>query len=63
MEGQIELEKLRAVNTGLATNPATAADFIKSLLNEQEEVAETDEEWTTPRSVEEIEQFLRQNAI
>lgn len=63
MEEKIEFEKYRALNTGLATNPATSRDFILKMLEEQQEEAHTDPEWTTPRSAEEIEQFLKANAL
>lgn len=64
IEKQIDLEKLRAVNTGLATNPATAKEFITSLLDDDRKIEETvtDEKWTTPKSVQEIEEFLRLNS-
>jgi hypothetical protein len=66
VKDQIDLERYRAISTGLATNPATASDFIQGLLKEQEEEEEiiyTEQEWTTPRSIEEIEQFLREGAF
>lgn len=62
-EEKIDLEKLRAVNTGLATNPATAKDFIMNMLKEEpKEVIEEQAEFT-PRSAQEIEEFLRVNAL
>lgn len=64
-EHEIDLEKLRATNMGLATNPATSRDFLMNMLDEQKEEVEyvTDKGWTTPGSVEEIENFLRNSAF
>lgn len=63
MEEKIEFEKIRALNTGLATNPATSRDFILKLMQPQEEIQEVDPEWSTPRSAQEIEEFLKANAL
>jgi hypothetical protein len=61
---EIDLEKLRATNMGLATNPATSREFLIGMLQEaQKDQGEveyvTDKGWTTPRSIEEIEEFLK----
>ena len=60
---EIDLEKLRATNMGLATNPATSRDFLLNMLQEAQKDQEveyiTDKGWTTPKSVEEIESFLK----
>ena len=61
-EREIDLEKLRATNMGLATNPATSRDFLMNLLHENQPSSVeyiTDKGWTTPRSIEEIESFLQ----
>lgn len=62
-EEKIELERVRALNTGLATNPATSRDFILKMIEEEQEEFHTDEEWTTPRSAQEIEDFLKANGL
>ena len=59
MNEQIDLEKMRALSTGLAVNPSTSREYILSLLKEEEEETKTSEEWTTPESVRDIEEFLR----
>jgi len=61
-EREIDLEKLRATNMGLATNPATSRDFLLSMIQDaQKDDVEyiTDRGWTTPKSVQDIEEFLR----
>lgn len=65
IDEKIDLEKIRAVNTGLATNPATSKDFIMNLLKEEKEpvIEEFDTESFTPRSAREIEEFLRANGL
>ncbi len=65
LEREIDLEKLRATNMGLATNPATSREFLLNLLQEEtvEEEYITDRGWTTPQSVQEIEEFLRTQSL
>lgn len=60
VEEMFQLEKYRTINMGLASNPITSGEFIKSLIDElPTESAKTDEEWITPQSVKEIEEFLQ----
>lgn len=59
LEKEREVERIRAINTGLVTNPHTAGDFIEKLISENEKEDEDEIEWRTPQSPEEIEEFLR----
>ncbi len=64
---EIDLEKLRATNIALATNPATSRDFLMSMLEEEIEdevqYVTDNKGWTTPSSVTEIEEFLKRNPL
>lgn len=61
-EEQLEIEKFRAVNYALGSNPATSGEYLKRMIEEnvEEEVYETDKSWLTPEGVEDIERMFSQ---
>lgn len=64
LEDELELEKIKAQTTALATNPATQNNFLKQLFetDEEDEEEEFDEryvKWETPQTEEELEELNR----
>lgn len=60
-EEEVELEKFRALNHALGSNPATSSEFIKHLMEEaetEEVIYETDDEWIQPEGIEDIKALI-----
>ncbi len=58
IDEQVGLERSRTENTALASNPATSTELLKALFEERQEIEVFDEDWSSPESIEDIEDFL-----